>query len=79
METLNAGTGNGHSIMELCELLQEVSGEKLEIDFKPPRGVDIPAVTLDSARARALLDWQARVDLKQGLSDTWQWFARGRT
>jgi UDP-glucose 4-epimerase len=74
LETLNAGTGQGHSILELCELLRKVSGKTLKLDHRPPRGVDLPAVTLDTGRARKLLGWQSGTSLEEGLDVTWQWF-----
>ena len=32
-------------------------------------------VCLDPGRARIWLDWQPRVDVRQGLEMTWVWFA----
>jgi UDP-glucose 4-epimerase len=76
LEILNAGTGEGHSILSLCKLLEQVSGRTLKIETMPPRGVDAQSVVLDSARAQAVLGWQAETDLETGLRETWRWFSR---
>jgi len=74
LETLNVGTGTGHSVNALCELLETVSGRTLHVEHQPPRGVDTGQVILDSSRARALLGWQPVTPLAEGLAATWQWF-----
>ncbi len=76
LETLNVGSGQGHSILSLCQLLEQVSGRQLTIESMPPRGVDIQSVVLDCARVQALLGWQATTDLSSGLEETWRWFSR---
>lgn len=74
LEILNVGTGKGHSILEVCKALETVSGKKLELDYQASRGVDIPAVRLDPARASSLLGWRSETSLEDGLARTWQWF-----
>jgi UDP-glucose 4-epimerase len=76
LEILNAGTGSGHSILELCRTLERVSGKSLTIDQQAPRGVDVPDIVLDCARAKDLLGWSAQTKLETGLTETWQWFCQ---
>ncbi|MEM0953557.1 MAG: NAD-dependent epimerase/dehydratase family protein [Pseudomonadota bacterium] len=75
-QTLNAGTGTGCSIVQLCELLEDIANVPLERDFQAPRGVDTGQVILDSLRAQELLGWRAGTPLKEGLKQTWQWYQR---
>ncbi len=76
LETLNAGSGQGHSILTLCQLLEQVSGRQLVVERMPPRGVDTQSVVLDCSRALALLGWRASTELASGLEATWQWFSQ---
>ena len=78
LEVFNAGTGSGHSILELCQALEQVSGKKLALDYQAPRGVDVPRVILDSKRAQDLLHWTASTELETGLAQTWQWYIQNQ-
>ena len=71
---LNAGSGEDVSILELCDLVEGVTGRALHRDFAPQRGVDMPVAQLDTEKARQALGWSARTPLQQGLEQTWQWF-----
>jgi len=71
--TFNLGSGVGHSLNEICRLAQEITGERLNIHYRPARGVDVKAVVLDSTAFRQRFDWQPRVTLEQGISRTWRW------
>ena len=69
----NVGSGQGHSIMELCNLIEEITTQKLNKVFKESRGIDIPSVILNCDRVNAELSWKPKTLLKKGLENTWQW------
>ena len=69
----NAGSGTGNSIIELCNLIEEITVQKLKKVFKESRGIDTPSVILNCDRAKAELSWDPKTQLKKGLKDTWQW------
>ena len=73
LETFNAGSGTGASINHLCELVEAVTGRKLEKHYVEPRGVDVPSVILNSDRAHRELRWKATTELQSGLGATWLW------
>ena len=70
----NAGSGTGATVLELCRLLEAVSGRTLAMDHRPPRHVDVARAVLDSRHAMRQLGWQPRTDLRAGLTATWQWY-----
>ena len=78
MTILNAGSGEGASIHELCELAEKVTERTLCRNFAPQRGVDMPVAHLDSTSAQELLNWSAKTNLKRGLELTWRWFQEYR-
>ena len=70
---LNVGTGIDVTIKELAETIQEVVGFKGNIvwDSTKPDGTPRKLMNVDKIKA---LGWQAKINLRDGLSDTYQWF-----
>ncbi len=73
VRVFNAGSGLGVSLAELLEAVAEVTGQTLRVTYLPPRPLDVPINILDTRRIRAVLGWQPRVELRQGLERTWRW------
>ena len=73
-EVCNAGAGIGHSINQVCSLVEEITGTKLERKYLPSRNVDLTRIVLNSARAKHLFGWEARTTLHNGVEQTWDWF-----
>jgi len=71
----NIGTGVGTSVRRLAALLIEASGSDSTIEFAPERRGEQRHSYLDVAQARQTLGWQPRVELPDGLADTYSWFA----
>ena len=72
----NVASQKSHSVNDLCNLLQKVSGRKLSIEYVPDRGVDSSGIEIDCSRAKAELGWHATTELEDGLTKTWEWFVR---
>lgn len=70
---INIGCGEDVSIKELAALIAEVVGFEGSIthDLSKPDGT--PRKLLDVSRLNAL-GWQPRLDLQQGITQTWEWF-----
>lgn len=73
---LNVGSGSGTTLRRLVELMGETMGSPLLVDDKARRAFDVSYSVLDISRARAL-GWEPRVDLREGLAETWHWIAGG--
>jgi GDP-L-fucose synthase len=73
-EPVNLGTGVETSIRETAELVAEAVGFAGDIvwDISRPNGQ--PRRSLDSSRAKALFDFEARVPLREGLERTVAWY-----
>jgi len=63
----NIGTGRGVSLKQLVEMIRERIGQEVTIDFKPPRGFDVPENVLDVSRARNELLWSPEITLESAL------------
>ena len=70
---LNVGTGVDVTIKELAKTIQEVVGFEGEIvwDSTKPDGTPRKLMNVDKIKT---LGWQARISLRDGLNDTYQWF-----
>lgn len=70
---LNVGTGVDVTIAELAQLVAEVVGFEGEVRFDSSKPDGTPRKLLDVSRLRRL-GWKARVDLRDGVRQTYQWF-----
>ncbi|HEY1952651.1 MAG TPA: NAD-dependent epimerase/dehydratase family protein [Gemmatimonadaceae bacterium] len=71
----NIGTGRGTSVLDIARLLQKAVGSSVPIEFAPHRPGEQQESFLDVSKARELLGWTPEVELAEGLSRTYQWFA----
>lgn len=70
---MNVGTGCDISIRDLGEMIRDVVGYQGEIRFDPTKPDGTPRKLLDVSRLKKL-GWKARVELKDGIARTYDWF-----
>jgi len=64
----NVGTGVETDVLELVRALGELGGaEDFEPEFAPPRAGEVQRISIDPARARRELGWEAKTGLDEGL------------
>lgn len=71
--TYNIGSGRGHTLNQVIALAESVCGVPLSTVYKPAREMDVRGVVLDISRLHAVLGWQPRTGLEDGLRRTWKW------
>lgn len=69
---LNVGTGQGASVREVLNVLNQVSGQSFEPVYAPRRAGDPPKLIADVARIQSALGWRARRSLTQIVDSAWQ-------
>jgi len=72
-ETYNLGSGVGFSINQVCRLVERLTGNLLQVDYRQERRVDVRGVVLDVSRLDQRLAWRPRVGLTEGVERTWKW------
>jgi len=73
-EPVNLGNPHEMTLVELAKRVLRLTGSASPLVFQP-LPVDDPRVRQpDITRARALLDWEPRVDVDEGLARTIDWF-----
>jgi GDP-L-fucose synthase len=72
---LNVGMGSDLSVAELAREIAEVVGYEGQIVFDPDKPDGTPRKLLDVGRLSGL-GWRARIGLREGLVQTYEWFCR---
>jgi dTDP-glucose 4,6-dehydratase len=79
-EVINLGTGREVSILQLCEIVQQLVGRELPIDKEKrrvrPAASEVERLICNNLKARQMLEWQPRVTLEEGLQKTIEWVKR---
>ncbi len=64
------GSGKSLSVLDVVDTVREVTGAELSVQHGPARSGEMPAVVVDSSRARAA-GWQPRFDFAEGVRGVW--------
>ena len=66
-EPVNIGNPNEFTVLELAELIKSITGSSSEYEYVPLMQDDPKRRRPDITRASKLLDWKPKIELKQGL------------
>jgi GDP-L-fucose synthase len=72
-EHINVGTGEDLSIRELADMVREIVHPAARLVFDADKPDGTPKKLLDVSRLHDL-GWRHAIELRQGISDTYQWF-----
>jgi len=73
LHTVNLGTGNGVSVLEIVGAFERASGRSVPYEIVARRPGDIAACWADPGLALELLQWKASRSLTQMCEDAWRW------
>jgi UDP-glucose 4-epimerase len=73
-QVFNVGTKSGTKIIDVVNELSDIFGYNLTIEDKGDRPGDVIATYASSSKLHEATGWQAKVDLKDGLKQTVEWF-----
>jgi UDP-glucose 4-epimerase len=73
MVTVNLGTGNGYSVLEMVKAFEEASGRPVPYEIVERRPGDVAACYADPSHAFEVLGWKAERGLRQMCEDAWRW------
>ncbi len=71
-EAINLGTGKGSSVLEIVAAYKKASGCDIPLNFAPRRPGDIATCYADTAKAKALLAWEAEKTIDDMCADSWR-------
>ncbi|MBI3011620.1 MAG: SDR family oxidoreductase [Candidatus Omnitrophica bacterium] len=73
-EEFNVALGEEHTVLDLLNELNAITGRSIPPAFQPPRPGDVLRTYADSSKAERLLQWKGTVTFSQGLRRTVEWF-----
>lgn len=72
-EVFNVGTGRGTTVLEAIRAFEEASGTRLNYEIGPRRVGDVIETYASVDKAKSVLGWEAKRDIKQALGDAYRW------
>jgi nucleoside-diphosphate-sugar epimerase len=73
-QVFNLGNPGEFTMLEAAELIQKIIGRPMRLDYKPLPGDDPKRRRPDISRAKTVLGWSPKVQLREGLTKTIAWF-----
>ena len=73
-EVVNIGSDKEITILELAELIRELTNSSSEIVFEELPKDDPPRRKPDITKAKEILGWEPKVELEEGLLKMIEWF-----
>jgi nucleoside-diphosphate-sugar epimerase len=70
---INVGTGTDVTILELAQIVADVTGFQGEIKTDPSKPDGTMRKLMDVSRL-ARMGWTARIGLRDGIAETYRWF-----
>ena len=77
-EIINLGNNYAISLKDLVAAIEEVTGKKAIIDPQPEQPGDVPRTFADITKAKRLLNYQPKTELKDGLKKFYDWFLKNK-
>ncbi len=71
--TVNLGTGNGYSVLDMVKAFEKASGKEVPYCIAPRRSGDIAKCYADPAYAKEVLGWEATKGIDEMCEDSWRW------
>lgn len=72
-ERINLGTATGHTVREVVEAVQDVTGLQVPVQVADRRSGDPARLVASHEKAKRLLDWEPERDLATIVEDAWRW------
>ena len=69
----NVGGGNETSLREVIDVLEGISGRRLDVVYEPAAKGDVKRTAADTSRLRADVGWKPETSLEEGLAAHWRW------
>lgn len=76
---INIGVAHGISILDMCELIKELTGYQGAIQLDPSKPDGAPYKTVDGSKGEQLLNWKPSKDFREGVAETIHWYEENYT
>ena len=69
----NLGTNNGNTVREVFKTCEEITGKKIPVKVCPRREGDPAVLVADNSKAKKVLNWHPKRDLKHSIKTAYKW------
>ncbi|MDA9432224.1 UDP-glucose 4-epimerase GalE [Bradyrhizobium sp. CCBAU 51627] len=73
LTTVNLGTGNGSSVLDVVRAFEAASGRSVPYEFRERRAGDVAVCFADPTFAQDAMGWRSTRSLEQMCADHWRW------
>jgi UDP-arabinose 4-epimerase len=73
ISTFNLGTGQGTSVGEIIDLIQEVTKQSIAVGRAPENPADPPILVANASRAHKALNWRPQHSMSDIIKTAWSW------
>jgi UDP-glucuronate 4-epimerase len=77
-QIFNLGNSATVSLNEFIDIVEQVSGHKLQIEQLPPQPGDVDLTNADISRARQILGYNPRTPFAEGMENFHRWYLSHR-
>ena len=78
-EAFNLGSDEPLKLSEMISLVEELTGQKAQIDYRPWHPADMKATWADISKARKILAWSPETTFREGLGKLVSWYDKNRS
>ena len=75
-EIINLGTGDGNSVMEIVQQVEEITGKKINVDQGPARAGEYAKMIASTKKAKEILGWVPARTLKNSVESLVSWYTK---
>lgn len=72
-EIINLGDSKTVTLRQLVCIIEEVMGKKAKLEYLPPQQGDVPITYADITKARKLLGYEPKVNIRDGIKEFVKW------
>ncbi len=72
-DVINLGTGVGYSVKEIIDSAEEITGKKITTEITGRREGDPAVLVADNKKAKEILGWEPKYNLKDIISSAYNW------
>jgi len=76
LKVFNIGSGQAHSLSDVIQAIERVTGRPLKVKYTPGRSFDVPISVLDISRAKNYLNWTPTTSLFDGIARMYAWMLK---
>lgn len=73
-EAFNIAQGKAHSLLQVKEMLENISGKTLDLEMRPPRVGDVKDTLADITSAKSILEYSPTTDFESQITKMAKWY-----